>query len=97
MTSRAACTPPSCIRPLVLVFAVRRFGFRRQLHELLAGTCGSWPMKRPSAIKDWTVAMAPPLADSVGRMIEHGGRSGLRNWHGSGWIRLVWNIWLPAA
>jgi hypothetical protein len=58
---------------------------------------GSCPTKRLSAIKAFTVAIAPPFCESVGRMIEHAGRCGRRNAHGSGRIRFVWNIWLPAA
>jgi hypothetical protein len=54
-------------------------------------------MNRPSAVKALMVAIGLPFGDKVGRMIEHAGRFELRNVHGSGKIRLVWNIWLPAC
>jgi hypothetical protein len=50
-----------------------------------------WPLKSPSAVKDWTVATAPPSAVAVGRMTEQGGSASLkRKSHGSGRILLVW-------
>ena len=47
-------------------------------------------MKRPIAVKKLTTPMAIPFV-SVGRMIEHTGNFRLRNGHGSGMIRFVWN------
>src|SRR5215813_9515115 len=51
---------------------------------------GRWPMKSPIAVRKLTTFVAIPLV-SVGRMIEHGGSLRLRNGHGSGMIRFVWN------
>src|ERR1700730_4326277 len=48
-----------------------------------------WPVKRPLAARPVTAATAPKV--TIGRMIEHGGKFRLRNGHGSGMIRLVWN------
>src|SRR5215469_5402811 len=42
------------------------------------------------AVRKLTTPMAIPLV-SVGRMIEHGGSLRLRNGHGSGIIKFVWN------
>src|SRR6516225_2136934 len=52
---------------------------------------GVWPMKRPMSVRNLTT----PIAASsvlVGRMTEHEGSKRLRNGHGSGMIRLVWNV-----
>jgi hypothetical protein len=38
---------------------------------------------------DWIVATAPPSRVDVERIIKTAGNSGLRNWQGSGKIRLV--------
>src|SRR5215472_19311413 len=48
-------------------------------------------MKSPMAVKNCTTPMATPFV-SVGRMIEHTGRSRLRKGQGSGMIRLVWKV-----
>src|SRR5215831_19029669 len=56
--------------------------------------CGDWPLKSPMAVKKLTTPMAIPLV-SVGRMIEHGGRLGLMNGHGSGMIKLVLKVSPP--
>src|SRR6516162_4961371 len=53
--------------------------------------CGDWPLKSPMAVKKLTTPMAIPLV-SVGRMIEHFGRLGLRNGQGSGIIKLFLRI-----
>src|SRR5262249_43835506 len=52
-----------------------------------AGDC---PMNRPIAVRKLTTPIAIPFV-SVGRMIEHTGSLRLRNGHGSGIIRFVWN------
>jgi hypothetical protein len=52
-------------------------------------------MKSPSLVKALTVAAAPPYSSEVGRMIETGGNFRLRNGHGSGMTKLVWNCSPP--
>src|SRR5438270_5688593 len=52
-----------------------------------AGDC---PINKPIAVRKLTTPIAIPLV-SVGRMIEHTGSFRLRNGHGSGMIRFVWN------
>jgi len=46
------------------------------------------------AVKKFTTPIATPRV-SFGRMIEHLGSLRLRNGHGSGMIRLVWNVCPP--
>jgi hypothetical protein len=51
---------------------------------------GLWPMKSPIAVKKLTTPIATPVV-SVGRIMEQTGSARLRNGHGSGIMRLVWN------
>ena len=67
----------------------RRIGILRQIPQHLEEP-GDCPMNRPIAVRKLTTAMAIPFV-SVGRMIEHTGSLRLRNGHGSGMIRFVWN------
>jgi hypothetical protein len=52
-------------------------------------------MKSPSLVRALTAPIAIPLV-SVGRIIEQSGKLRLRNGHGSGIIRLAYNVsgWL---
>lgn len=47
-----------------------------------------WPRKRPMSVKNLTTPLAI-FSVSVGRITEHGGRSGLMKGHGSGMIRFA--------
>src|ERR1700722_9069515 len=51
-------------------------------------------MNRPIAVKNLRAPVAAPFV-SVGRMIDTLGRFRLRNGHGSGMMRLVWNVSPP--
>src|SRR5437868_15112222 len=51
-------------------------------------------MNSPMSVKNLTTAMAIPFV-SVGRIMEHMGRSLLRKGHGSGIIKLVWKVSPP--
>jgi hypothetical protein len=54
----------------------------------VAKNCGDWPAKSPIFVKNMTTPVEIPCV-LVGRMIEHFGRVGLRNGHGSGIIKLA--------
>src|SRR6478735_11277135 len=56
-----------------------------------------WPMKRPIAVRNLRAPVAIAAVAFVGRTTEQAGRPGSMNGHGSGRIRLVWNISWTAA